>query len=779
MAAKLRASLYHVFCLFHNHPPLSQINSRSPKSGDSPPSSGRTAKSARSTRQGAQEASPKNGKDSSDGRRRPMASLRDAIPSMVSEASYITNPYASGQTPPPGLFTSSDARRTPTRPPGLAPIDISPTHAAASYLLPPLNFVPMAREHFEAAQTLADRLLPSTHALRLSIILEHAAFLWDCAKEYERARALSRRAIKEVYSSSDGLDDDEFADASALVQALGAIVKRGSNESTPVRPENQPIPTRPPPTARVQRKAVPRTLPPLPVIPQSPPQQRSQQPLIDRTIPVSPPSSKRNGSRTSTRSPQQVPNHPSNRTLDRLSTVPEVGESTDDGARSIHHPTFSPPTSQQGTISPPTSRQPTVSPPKSRPNSRASRREREKERKSSTASASDKASKRKIVEQAEQDLERRRSQSTTTSGGGGVPKSISPEQSRHSSNRSGKAPDRPRRSSRNNSGSGSSGSRRDRDGSGANGEGGSQPHSRQVTPTEGLDSFPLPPNAPSSRTSPRSSSTVKETKRARKKKSRKGSAVASIRSEDGSEKGRGGTTRPGREAGGSKKTRPRPSAKEEYLTPPRRPSASSAVAALSASPTRRQHSPNPPPIRASPRNRTPASVSSPTPQPIPTSHHTPQNPLPALIHEQPTRAIPRKPLPQSFPSKRNPPPPPPTRTSSNDLPVRHSSSATTHPSDRRDAILRTLQILSARVSRSLGASDKSIRIDNEVPSFVARGTGGGGGGRREQTGSVGAYKGSLTLAADRAARLEAQKNGGGWGGGHSQLGSGPRRVRMV
>ncbi|EGP91755.1 uncharacterized protein MYCGRDRAFT_35062, partial [Zymoseptoria tritici IPO323] len=198
MAAKLRASLYHVFCLFHNHPPLSQINSRSPKSGDSPPSSGRTTKSARSTRQ----------------------------------ASYITNPYASGQTPPPGLFTSSDARRTPTRPPGLAPIDISPTHAAASYLLPPLNFVPMAREHFEAAQTLADRLLPSTHALRLSIILEHAAFLWDCAKEYERARALSRRAIKEVYSSSDGLDDDEFADASALVQALGAIVKRGSNEST-------------------------------------------------------------------------------------------------------------------------------------------------------------------------------------------------------------------------------------------------------------------------------------------------------------------------------------------------------------------------------------------------------------------------------------------------------------------------------------------------------------------------------------------------------------------
>ncbi|KJX94190.1 hypothetical protein TI39_contig4210g00003 [Zymoseptoria brevis] len=744
MAAKLRASLYHVFCLFHNHPPISQINSRSPKSGDSPPSSGRTAKSARSTRRGAQEASPMNGKDSSDGRRRPKASLRDAIPSMVSEASYITNPYASGQTPPPGLFTSADARRTPTRPPGLAPIDISPTHAAASYLLPPLNFVPMAREHFEAAQGFADRLLPSTHALRLSITLEHSAFLWDCAKEHERARALSRRAIKEVYSSSDGLDDDEFADASALVQALGAIVKRGSNESTPVRPENQPVSTRPPSTARVQRKAVPRTLPPLPAIPQSPPQQRPPRPTIDRTIPVSPPSSKRNGSRTSTRSPQQFPQHPSNRTLDRLSTVPEVGESTDDGARSIHHPTFSPPTSQQGTISPPTSRQPTVSPPKSRPNSRASRREREKERRSSTASASDKATKRKIVERAEQDLERRQSQSTATSGRGRH-KSDSPEQSRHSSNRSGKAPqsdlDRPRRSSRNNSGSGSSGSRRDRDGSGANGEGGSQPHSRQVTPTEGLDSFPLPPNAPSSRTSPRSSSTVKETKRARKKKkSRKGSAAGSTQSREGSEARTSGT-RPGSEALGSKKPSPQPSAKEEYFTPPpQRPTASSARHASSPSEPRISPPPHPhhnPPPNSSPR------------QPQPT---TPPR----------TTTIPRKPLSQSTPSKRTtPPPPPPTRTSSNDPPVRHSSSsATTHPSDRRDAILRALQILSAKVSRSLGAADSN------GTTRPAQGTSGGpSSATRGGNGSLGVYKGSLTLAADRAARLEAQKNGGGWGGG--------------
>jgi hypothetical protein len=493
LAAKLRASFYHVFCLFHNQPPISQINRRSPGSGSSPPSSGKKANSSSGRRQDGSSGSPKNGREGSDDKRRLKPSLRDAIPSMVSEASYITNPYASGQTPPPGLFPPHDARRTPTRPPGLAPINISPTHAAASYLLPPLNFVPMARQHFEAAQTLADRLLVTTHALRLSVTLEHAAFLWDCAKEHERARAISRRAIKEVYTSSDGLDDDEFADASALVQALGAIVKRGSNETTPIRTERPPVATQSPVVRKIPRKAVPRTLPPLPPTPKSLPQQKPPPRTIDRTIAVSPPSISVNGSRTAseTPQPQQVTNQPSNRTLDRLSTVHEVGESTDEAARSINHATFSPPTSRQGTVSPPTSRQPTVSPPKSRPNSRASRREREKERKLSTASASDKASKRRIVEQAEQDLLRRRSQSTTTSGGGGGTNSKANDTSRQSTHRKGKEPQQDREDrQRASSGSSSGGRRRRRSSKKNNINGGSpsdssQPHSRQATPPEG------------------------------------------------------------------------------------------------------------------------------------------------------------------------------------------------------------------------------------------------------------------------------------------------------
>ncbi|KXL46268.1 hypothetical protein M433DRAFT_34359, partial [Acidomyces richmondensis BFW] len=204
MAAKLRASFYHIFCLFHNHPPISSI----------------------STRSGETRSSPSSGRKSG---------LRDPIPSMTSDASYITNPYAgpAATPPPPGPPPPipTEARRTPIRPPGLEPINITASQTAASFLLPPLNFVPMAREHFETAQHLANTLLPSTNALRLSLSLDHAVFLWECEKDHERARRLARRTIKEVYASTEGLDDEEFANASVLVQALGGIVRRSSGDS--------------------------------------------------------------------------------------------------------------------------------------------------------------------------------------------------------------------------------------------------------------------------------------------------------------------------------------------------------------------------------------------------------------------------------------------------------------------------------------------------------------------------------------------------------------------
>lgn len=368
MAAKLRASLYHIFCLFHNHPPINGTR-RYSSSSSSPPSSKRSPKQNKDQSTRPSSKSPGNGKGGDTTRRRKTSKngLRDPIPSMTSDASYITNPYASPASPPPAASLPPlppEASRTPSRPPGLKPIKIPSPQAAASFLLPPLNFVPMAREHFEATQHLATTLLPPAHALRLAVSLEHAIFMWDCLKDHEQARSLAARTIKKVYSSSEGLDDDEFADAAAIVQALGGIVKRGSNEPSP-------DPNKHNTKAQVSQ---PRATPNFP--------------LIDRTIAISPPStSTADTTRRPSLDPSPIVHYRS--TPDRLSTVPE-DPSQETSERENDRATTTAPT--------------TLSPSASRLSSRASG-------KTGMSSQTDKAAKRRALEAAEQEIYRRRSQS--------------------------------------------------------------------------------------------------------------------------------------------------------------------------------------------------------------------------------------------------------------------------------------------------------------------------------------------------------------------------------
>lgn len=362
MAAKLRASLYHIFCLFHNHPPVSQLSARSQASASSPETV-LTPKANNGQIRRSPAKSPTNVVEKGQSQRRQgKAPLRDPIPSITSDASYITNPYAAGQaqTPPPTYplpAIPTEARRTPTRPPGLTPINIPATQAAASFLLPPLNFVPLAREHFDTAQHLANNLLAPTHALRLSISLEHAAFLRDCCKERDRARRLARRTIKEVYASSEGLDDEEFADAAWLVQDLANIVRRGTDETTP-RPSREQL------VASNQRV--------------------SRAPPIDRTIAVSP---TYQGPRTE--SPSQI--RPVVRTPERLATVPEV-ESVENYGDGQAEEALSPPVS------------------------RLSSRSRQQ---LTSSSASDKASRRRAMEQAEEAYRRSSPSNRSNPSGGG------------------------------------------------------------------------------------------------------------------------------------------------------------------------------------------------------------------------------------------------------------------------------------------------------------------------------------------------------------------------
>lgn len=400
MAAKLRASLYHVFCLFHNHPPVSQLSGRSASSA-SPPSSSKDLKTMDVTGLSPSKASSN---DVPSRRRAGKAPLRDPVSSIQSDASFVTNPYSgtAAPTPPPGLavLPAEGARRTPSRPPGLPLINIPAAQSAVAFLLPPLNFVPLAKEYFELAQDLCHSLLPATHPLRLCVSLEHAAFLWDCAHEHERSRSLARRTIKDVYRSSEALDDDEFADASVMVQALGGMVKRGSRDATLQQSNKLPPP-----------QVTPKVRAPL---------------LIDRAIAVSPQRARAQHTQQQ-RLPTKQQVSRSVTTPDRLSTVPEVDVDGSEAAQP----------STKGALSP------TIS--------RLSSRSRPGRASSVTSAVSDKASKRKLVEQAEEQACRRQRSASNASHTSGT---------RRGSNVA--------------------------DGSTGSGSGDSQrAHSRQPTPTEG------------------------------------------------------------------------------------------------------------------------------------------------------------------------------------------------------------------------------------------------------------------------------------------------------
>lgn len=220
LSVKLRASFYHIFCLFHNQPPVTATNMEStdPRYPGAPqplsPKNGNAH--GRKTDSGLSPPSKRAGKQ-------PV--LREPVDSIVSETSFVTNPYAAGGpvgTPSPGPPINA--------PPGLNPI---PIPQPSSFILPPLNFVPLASGYFTTATQYATSFLPGSHPLRLSVALEHSAFLWDCLHDHDGSRRVARRAIKDVYRAQEAMDDTEFEDAAELVGILGRMMKRKSWEGTP------------------------------------------------------------------------------------------------------------------------------------------------------------------------------------------------------------------------------------------------------------------------------------------------------------------------------------------------------------------------------------------------------------------------------------------------------------------------------------------------------------------------------------------------------------------
>ncbi|KAF2686569.1 14-3-3 protein, partial [Lentithecium fluviatile CBS 122367] len=234
LSVKLRASFYHIFCLFHNQPPVTATNmtTNDPRMMGAPP-----LPLTERTGNGQQRAADSSNLSPSSKRAGKQPILREPIDSIVSETSFVTNPYAAGGP----VGTPSPA--PPGAPPGLHPI---PIPQPSSFILPPLNFVPLAGGYFTTATAYATSFLPGSHPLRLSVALEHSAFLWDCLHDHEGSRRIARRAIKDVYRAQEAMDDSEFEDAAELVGILGRMMKRKSWEGTPrVGGLGSPEPTTP------------------------------------------------------------------------------------------------------------------------------------------------------------------------------------------------------------------------------------------------------------------------------------------------------------------------------------------------------------------------------------------------------------------------------------------------------------------------------------------------------------------------------------------------------
>lgn len=180
LAYKLRASFYHIFVLFHNRPVIVPPETQPP---------------------------------------------RDAKHDSIYGAEALT---ALG-----GHTTQNQQRPQPkSHPPGLGLTPVQPPQPASSFLLPPLDYTATATACFNHAALLADKLLPGSHPLRLSVKLEYAAYLYDCLQDPIASRRLAKHAIADVYNAQEGMDDESFEDAAEIVGVLGKMVKRGERTGT-------------------------------------------------------------------------------------------------------------------------------------------------------------------------------------------------------------------------------------------------------------------------------------------------------------------------------------------------------------------------------------------------------------------------------------------------------------------------------------------------------------------------------------------------------------------
>ncbi|RMZ77381.1 hypothetical protein DV737_g4392, partial [Chaetothyriales sp. CBS 132003] len=200
LSYKLRASFLHIFVLFHNDPPVNDRINRQ--------------------RSGSLSLFPE---PLSPRLSRPPSIKTPTGTRQRSPAISLGGPVGGATRTPPGL------PYPPTYTPRSVPGSVVSGGAAggavgrngtATFLLPLQDYTPQASAAFKEANDLADRLLPGSHPVRLSVKVEYVAYIYDCLHDAERSRYLAKMSIRHVYEAQEGMDDESFEDAAEMIDSV-------------------------------------------------------------------------------------------------------------------------------------------------------------------------------------------------------------------------------------------------------------------------------------------------------------------------------------------------------------------------------------------------------------------------------------------------------------------------------------------------------------------------------------------------------------------------------
>ncbi|KAH0365226.1 hypothetical protein KCU65_g6238, partial [Aureobasidium melanogenum] len=221
MALKLRASFHHIFCQYHNTPPVRLL---------------RQKKAERLSAFSAYYIASRQDQD--------FDLAASPVPSVQS---FVTNPYAAnGQAPPVLPHVSANApsqtRTAPVHPPGFflnTGVGHEPPVSASTFLMPPLDYTPETKRLFELAVKRAEEKLHPAHPLVLSLALEQATFLMDCLADYEKSFKVIKKAARAAYLSRREITKANWEDAVRILHDMTAIVSRCEQV---LQPEKRLIP---------------------------------------------------------------------------------------------------------------------------------------------------------------------------------------------------------------------------------------------------------------------------------------------------------------------------------------------------------------------------------------------------------------------------------------------------------------------------------------------------------------------------------------------------------